>query len=118
MNIERTINKSISNIPLKLPHAIISSNKYSRRKKYCCAKMRKKYCCAKKRKKCCYQKVFFQYFFINIGLFSIAPCKVIPLNLLSFISGFSTFLYCSLYKYQSINYCDSFILLEAKKKRS
>jgi hypothetical protein len=33
---------------------------------------------------------FFQYFDSNIGLFSIAPCKVITLNLLCILFGISS----------------------------
>ena len=52
-------------------------NRYSRRKYYCYQKIRNN---------------FFQYCDSKIGLFSIAPCKVITLNHLSILFGISSLL--------------------------
>ena len=68
---------------------------------------------------------FFQYCGSNIGLFSIAPCKVIILNPFCILFGISSLLlfwWLSLQSYRSSNFrdiasCRSFSLLKAIAKR-
>ena len=67
----------------------------------------------------------FQYCDSNIGLYSIAPCKVITLNLIYILFGISSLLlfwWLSLKSYCSSNYrdsdrCRSFLLLKVITKR-